>query len=115
MVDGEQAELRGQPDAGPGTELVGVQPSLQPGGPTRLEDGARLVAVEGAALAERVDPPRVRAGGLEHRAGDQVDVGGRVGAVGDDVRAEEGGLVGELAGDREAAGLVLGRSGRSRS
>ena len=109
MVDGDQAQLGGQPDAGAGAELVGVQPPSQAPGRPGGEDGAGLVLVERAALAEHVDPPGVRRGRLEHRAGDQGDVLVRVAALGDDVRAEERRLVGELPGDRQAARLVEDR------
>ena len=85
-----------------------MQPAAQPERRPGLEDRPRLVGVEGALLAERVHPARVRRRRLEHRAGDQVDVAGRVvGVLGrHDVRAEERGLVGELAGHGQAAGLV---------
>ena len=49
----------------------GVRPFAMPG----LEDRARLVAVEGAGLAEDVDPAGVGRAGVEHLALDQVDVG----------------------------------------
>ena len=108
VVHRDQPELAGEPDAGAGAELVGVQPAAQALGRTGLQDRPGLVRVERAALAEHVDPPGVRRAGLQHRAGHQVDV--RRGVVGvlrrDHVRAEEGGLVGDLPGDRERAGLV---------
>ena len=31
MVDGAESELGGEPDTRPGTQLVGVQPPLEPG------------------------------------------------------------------------------------
>src|SRR4029450_12597472 len=107
VVDRGQAELGGEAYAGSGAELVRVQAAPQPPGRARPQRRAVLVAVERALLAERVDPAGVRRGRVEHRAGHQGDVLLRGGAVRDDVRAEERGLLGELAGDREAAGLVL--------
>ena len=113
MVDRDEAELAGQLHAPAVRQLVGVEASAQaavgPGG----EDGSRLVDVEGAVLAEHVDPPGVRCGRREHGAGDEVDVvlGGGVSLEldGDDVGAEEGRVLGELAGHREAARLVVDR------
>ena len=49
-------------------ELVGVDSRLQPAGHPRPQDLARLVAVEGSAVAEDVDPSGVRRTGVEHRA-----------------------------------------------
>lgn len=84
-------------------ELVGVQASLEPGGPAGSEDRPRLVDVEGPALAEHVDPPGVRGGPSEHRPGHEVDVPGDViGVLGrDNVRAKEGDLLGERASHRQ--------------
>ena len=108
VVDRGESQLGGQPDARAGAELVGVQPAPQPLGLAGGEHGAGLVGVEGAGLAEHVDPAGVRGGGLEHRTGDQVDVAGRVLGVlgGHDVRTEERRLVGELPRHGEAARLV---------
>ena len=80
-------------------------PAARPG----LEHRPRLVGVEGAALAEDVDPAAVRRAGGEHLAADEVDVGvGPALELGrDDVGAEEGDVVGELGGD--LAGAALGR------
>ena len=66
-----------------------------------LQHRARLVGVERALLAEHVDPARVRRAGVEHLAADQVDVvvGAALVLGGHHVRAEEGHVVGELAGD----------------
>ena len=110
MVDRGQPELGGQQDARAGAELVGVQPALAGRAPPRRSRTARAWSASKAPLlAERVDPAGVRRGGLEHRAGDQVDVARRVvGVLGrDDVRAEEGRLVGELPGHGQAARLVV--------
>lgn len=109
MVGRRGVELDGELDAGAVRQLVGVDPGVQPLGAARREDGAGLVAVEGALLAEHVDPAGVRGAGLQHRAGDQVDVpGGVVGVVGGhDVGAEVGDLVGVAGRDPQGAGLVL--------
>jgi hypothetical protein len=77
-----------------------------PGG----QHGAGLVAVErvrAGRLAEDVDPAGVRGAGVEHRAGDEGKVVGRVDAWRADVRAEERRLVGDLAGQAQQAGLLL--------
>ena len=84
-----------------------MQPAAQPPFGAGLEDSPRLVCVERAALAEDVDPLRVRGGGVEHRARHQVDVRRRVGVGGHHVGAQEGGVLGELTGDGQAARLVL--------
>ena len=110
MVDRGEAELAGQAYAGTGTELVGVQPTGEPLRVAGGQDGPGLVGVERTGLAEDVDPLRVRRSRLEHRTGDEVDVAGRVVGVlrRHDVGAEEGGLVGVLLRDRQAARLVEG-------
>ena len=81
------------------------------------QDLARLVGVEGAAVAEHVDPARVRRAGVEHRPGDERDVG--VGVVGElgrhDVGAEEGGLVGDARRRRAATAPRRRPSARSRT
>ena len=46
----------------------------EPGLAARLQHGPRLVGVEGAPLAEDVDPAGVRRAGGEHRSADEVDV-----------------------------------------
>ena len=48
VVDGGEAELGGEPDAGARAELVGVEAAPQTCGRSGREDGARLVGVEGA-------------------------------------------------------------------
>ena len=54
---------------GPCCELVGVDARLRGRAPCPArEDLARLVAVEGAAVAEHVDPARVRRARVEHLA-----------------------------------------------
>ena len=109
VVDRGQPELGGEQHAGARAELAGVQPALQAVRRPGPEHRAGLVDVEGTLLAEGVDPARVRRRGLEHRAGHQLDVAGRViGVLGrDDVRAEERGLVGELPRHCQAARLVV--------
>ena len=79
------------------------------GSAARLEDPARLVRVEGALLAEDVDPARVRPAGLEHLAADELDVFVRAALVFGRHRVgpEEGDVVGELAGHGARAPLGL--------
>ena len=98
MVGGGAAQLDRQLHAGAGAELVGVQAEAEAGGPAGLEHGPALVGVEGALLAEGVDPAGVGGAGREHLAADQVDVvvGPALELGRDDVGAEEGGLVGQL-------------------
>lgn len=63
VVGRRGVELDGELDAGAVRQLVGVDPGVQPLGAARREDGAGLVAVEGALLAEHVDPAGVRGAG----------------------------------------------------
>ena len=72
------------------------------------QNRAGLVGVEGAALAERVDPARVRRACLEHRPAHERDVGRRVvGQLGwHHVRAQEGRLRGQRPRDRQRPCLV---------
>ena len=97
MVGRGRADLDGDLHAGAVLQLVGVDARRETAGSTGAQDLARLVAVEGAAVAEHVDPARVRRAGLEHLPDHQRDVVVR--AVGvlrrHDVRAEEGDLVDE--------------------
>ena len=95
---------------GPGPSWLACSRPCRPCRAPGEQDRARLLVVEGAAFAEGVDPARVRGGGFEHRAGDEVDVAGRVLGVlrGHDVGAEERRLLGELPRHREAPGLVEG-------
>ena len=94
VVGAGGAQLHGELHARSRSELVGVHAQAQARPRAGGQDPPGLVAVEGAALAEHVDPFRVRRGGVQHRPGDQVDVVvGPVGVLGrDDVRAEERGL-----------------------
>ena len=103
------AELDREPDTRAGAELAGVQPRVEPGGHSGCEDVTGFVDVERAAIAEHIHPAGVRRAGLQHRAGDQVDVGRAVVAelCGNDVRAEECRLVGDGPGDPQRAGLVV--------
>src|SRR5258706_469932 len=80
--------------AGPGGQLVRVDPRAQPGPDAGREDRPRLVGVEGAPLAEGVDPGRVWRGGGEHLATDQIHVAVRVAPLRYEVGAEVGGLAG---------------------
>ena len=61
-------------DARARAELVAVHAQAEARGAAGLEHRARLVGVEGAALAEDVDPARVRRAGGEHLAADELDV-----------------------------------------
>ena len=99
VVGGGGAEFDSELDAGAGGQLVGVHPGAEPRLDARFEDRARPVAVERAALAERVHPAGVRRGRRQHVAAHECDVVVGVHAVGYHVRAEERGLVAELAGD----------------
>ena len=96
---------------GPGPSWLACSRPPQPGGRAGGQDRPGLVGVEGAPLAEHVDPPGVRRARLEHRPGHEVDVAGRVVGVlrRHDVRAEERGLGGEPRGDRERPRLVARR------
>ena len=99
-------------------ELVAVHPHAEAGGRAGLEHASGLLGRERAALAERVDPARVRGARGEHLADDEVDVrvGGSVGVAVErrvlaelerhHVRAEERDLVGDLAGESHEALLV---------
>ena len=101
------ADLGRDLDAGTGAELVRMDARPQPRGHAGREHRPRLVGAERAVLAEHVDPAGVRRAGLEHRAGDEVDVGRRRSAPpGHHVGAEERRLLGGLPRDRERAGLV---------
>ncbi len=78
---------------------------------TGEEDGAGLVLgerIRAVRFAEDVDPAGVCGGLGEHRSGDQVHVVAPTGAVvrRDDVAAQEGDLVGHLAGEAQQPGLV---------
>ena len=57
MVGGRAPELDRQLHPRAGAELVGVEPEAEAGGAARFEDGAALVGIERALLAEGVDPP----------------------------------------------------------
>ena len=95
-----------------------MDPQTQPGCAAGEQDGAGLVLGEGiraVRFAEDVDPSGVRVGLGEHRTGHQVDVCVAAGAVlgRDDVAAEEGDLVGHLAGEAQQSGLGGRRRARS--
>ena len=108
VVDGCRAQRDGEPHAVAGAELVAVHARQQPARDARPRARARLSARERAALAEDVDPARVRRARVEHLAADEVDV--VVAAVGElrrhDVRAEEGDLGRDLGGEPGEARLV---------
>ena len=109
MIGRCAAELDCELHAGPVAELVGVEPSRQADCGSGGDHRAALIGVECAVLTERVDPARVRCGGGEHVGAHEVDV--VVGAAcelgGNDVCAEERGVVRERRGDVEAALLVV--------
>ena len=108
VVGAGRAQLHRELHARARAELVGVHPHAAARRPARGQDRAGVVGVEGAPLAEHVDPPGVRCGGVQHRPADQADVVVRAVGVlgGHHVRAEEGGLVARLGGDPQRAGLV---------
>ena len=108
MVGRRAAELDRQLHTGAMSELVGVQPQAEARPAARFEHGTGLVGVERATLAEGVDPTRMRRARGEHLAADQVDVIVRAALeLGrHDVRAEEGGLVAQLASDAQRTRLV---------
>ena len=60
MVHGGGAELDREPHARPRAELVAVHAQAEAGGAPGLEHRTRLLRVERSALAEDVDPARVR-------------------------------------------------------
>ena len=133
MVDARGAERGGERDAAAAAQLIAVDAEAQAGRGAGAQHPLGPGGVEGALLAEHVDPAHVLRDRLEHLPRDEVDVllrpGSAVLAVvlgGDEVRAEEGDLVelpvgregGEeargpgLVGDGEAvAGLGLHRGG----
>ena len=63
VVDRGGAQLDREPHPGPRAELVAVHPQPEAGAAAGLEHRPRLVGVEGAALAEDVDPAAVRRAG----------------------------------------------------
>ena len=90
MVDAARPELAGELHAGAVAELVAVHAQGEPRGAAGLEDGARLVAVEGVRrvrLAEDVDAlgeARVRPSATTASSigpDDEVDVCRAVGGV----------------------------------
>src|SRR5699024_1442287 len=121
VVHARGPELGGERDAAAAAELVAVHPQPEAGRGAGVQHPGGLGGVEGAILAEHVDPAHVRGDGGEHLPGDQLDVllGARaaVPAVvlpGHQVRAEEGRLV-ELPrrdqGGGELGGAELVRDG----
>ena len=116
MVDGCRAELDREAHPAALAELVAVHAHAEARGRAGLEDAAGLLGRERPALAERVDPARVRRARGQHLADDEVDV--LVGAVGvlgrHHVGAEEGDLLGDLAGEPHEALLVDDREAVAR-
>ena len=78
MVDTRGAQLDRELHAAGHRKLTGVHPGAEVLGHTRREDAPGLVDAERAALAEDVDPLRVRRTGRKHLARHQLDVAGRV-------------------------------------
>ena len=111
MVDRRGAHLDREPHAGPGPSWLPWTRSPSPASRAGVEHRARLLVVEGAALAEDVDPRACGAQASSIGAADQVDV--LVGAAlvlgRDQVGAEEGDVVGELGGQPAEALLGLDR------
>ena len=101
MVDRCGPHLDRDPNAVAGPELVAVDAQPESGVAARREHRTRLLGVEGAALAEDVDPAGVAPARVEHRAADELDVlVGTAGVLGgDEMGAEEGDVLGELSGD----------------
>ncbi len=58
VVDGDQPELGGQPDARPGAELVGVQPAAQPGGRAGRRGSARAWSSSKAPRSQKTSIQR---------------------------------------------------------
>ena len=110
VVHRRRAHLDRELDARPEAELVAVHAQAEARVAARLEHGARLVGVEGALLAEHVDPARVRPARVEHLAADELHVLVRAALVlgRHGVRSEEGHVVGQLGGDGARAALGLG-------
>ena len=74
VIHRRRAQLDREPDALAGPELAGVQPRVEPGSDSGGQDVTGLVDVEGATIAEHVDPAGMRCAGLHHLTGDQVDL-----------------------------------------
>src|SRR4051794_2583169 len=109
VIGARGAELRGEPRARTGFELVRMDPEAQATLLGRGQDRTRLVLVEGAALAEHIRPAGERRARVEHLAAHQVDV--LVGFAGvfrrHDVSTEERHVVGELTRERQQPRLVV--------
>ncbi len=74
MVDGGTAHLHAEADPGAVVELVGLESQTQACAPAGLEDRSRLIDVEGAGLAEHVDPAHMGSDRIEHGSADQLGV-----------------------------------------
>ncbi len=111
VVDARGAELDRESHPGRFPELPGVQSQPEPAGRSGLEHAAALLHRERTGLAEDVDPSGIRRAGVQHRAGDQVDVG--VGVVCELARnhmgTQECCFRGQLAGESQRALLVAHR------
>ena len=110
MIHARGTEFNGEPNTSRFAELAGVHPrpeaTLLSGG----EDAPGLVDIEGTVVAEDVHPAGARCTGVEHLAGDQLDVACRVidELHRNDMGSQIGGLLGELAGDGQQPRLVDG-------
>ena len=111
VIRRRRAELDREQDALTRAELAGVDPGDQPARLAGRQHRAGLVDAERAALAEHVDPARVRRAGVEHRAAHQVHVrsGVTLELGRDHVRAEVGHLVRGLGRQGHRPRLVLDR------
>ncbi len=109
MVDRRALEFDCELDTGARPELVAVQAPFESCAATCVQHRAALLGVERAALAEGVDPARMRRARVEHRAAHQRDVvvGAAVELRRHDVSAEECRLVGQLLADAQQPGFVV--------
>ncbi len=108
MVHARSVERHGELHSFAGAELAGVHAHTQPARGAGLEHAPRLLNGERPGLAEDVDPAGVRCAGVEHGAGDEINVGvGVPGIFGRyDVGAEERDLVGHRRGDGDKSLLI---------
>ena len=110
MVGRGGVELDCQLHAAAMLQLIRVQSRREARGHAGEKDRARLIDIESASIAEDVNPLRVRGAGLEHAAGDERDVvvGPSLELGGHHVRAEVGGVSGDVASDSQRTGFVDG-------
>ncbi len=98
-------ELRARPVS----QLVGVHPRPETRLASGLQHRPRLVDVEGALLAEHVDPPRAASACVEHRSAHEVDVGvGATGVLrGQGMSSEKRHVVGDAGSELDETPFVL--------